>query len=597
MAAEAGWLFGLRGEEEDENQLRMNMHRQFQQSSHPSAKSTMRASADAAPSTQKKKRTQPDPDAEVIALSPKTLMATNRFICEVCKKGFLREQNLQLHRRGHNLPWKLKQKSTKEVKKKVYLCPEPTCVHHDPARALGDLTGIKKHFSRKHGEKNWKCQKCSKKYAVQSDWKAHSKTCGTKEYRCDCGTLFSRRDSFVTHRAFCDALARENAMNPTNLNAITSQLFGPNRVFGNQIRPHHQGLNFHQHNTQQPSNNLPAAHIGDGFRPFNSLLPPLSGSAVRPNSTIVFGSSDYHEEDQDHHSPHKVVFSGMMQQLPQDHQIPNEHTDHSFFSNIARKNDSESPTSDNINPRHLSSSNLFANQFSTGGAIGGSLNNPRGPTAGLFSGDAILGDQISPSLYSSSVSLQNTCSNASASAHLSATALLQKAAQVGSSCSINGSSSLLRSLGNSLSGTSLKHDLKASPGATNFGALLGDENNKNLHEIMSSLGGGGSTTTSSMVGTLAKGISGFHDDHQGENNNKLSFGKLREEQYSKEEPQNLLSASIGGCDRLTRDFLGIGQIVRQMSGGFSENDMLQLQRGHQMSSKTSIRGSRDFDDH
>lgn len=86
-----------------------------------------------------------------------------------------------------------------------------TCIHHDPSRALGDLTGIKKHFSRKHGEKKWKCERCSKKYAVQSDWKAHMKTCGTKEYRCDCGTLFSRRDSFITHRAFCDALAQESA--------------------------------------------------------------------------------------------------------------------------------------------------------------------------------------------------------------------------------------------------------------------------------------------------------------------------------------------------------------------------------------------------
>ncbi|KAI4322244.1 hypothetical protein L6164_021955 [Bauhinia variegata] len=154
----------------------------------------------------------PDPDAEVIALSPKSLMATNRFICEICNKGFQRDQNLQLHRRGHNLPWKLKQRTNKEViRKKVYLCPEKSCVHHDPSRALGDLTGIKKHYSRKHGEKKWKCDKCSKKYAVQSDWKAHSKICGTREYRCDCGTLFSRKDSFITHRAFCDVLAEENA--------------------------------------------------------------------------------------------------------------------------------------------------------------------------------------------------------------------------------------------------------------------------------------------------------------------------------------------------------------------------------------------------
>ncbi|GLU03574.1 hypothetical protein SLE2022_207640 [Rubroshorea leprosula] len=162
----------------------------------------------------KKKRNlpgNPDPDAEVIALSPKTLLATNRFVCEICNKGFQRDQNLQLHRRGHNLPWKLKQRNSKEVKKKAYVCPEPTCVHHHPSRALGDLTGIKKHYCRKHGEKKWKCEKCSKIYAVQSDWKAHSKTCGTREYRCDCGTIFSRKDSFVTHRAFCDALAEESA--------------------------------------------------------------------------------------------------------------------------------------------------------------------------------------------------------------------------------------------------------------------------------------------------------------------------------------------------------------------------------------------------
>uniref|UniRef100_A0ACD5VRF5 Uncharacterized protein n=1 Tax=Avena sativa TaxID=4498 RepID=A0ACD5VRF5_AVESA len=166
------------------------------------------------PASNKRKRSlpgNPDPDSEVVALSPATLMATNRFLCEICGKGFQRDQNLQLHRRGHNLPWKLKQRSSKEVvRKKVYICPETSCVHHDPSRALGDLTGIKKHFFRKHGEKKWKCDKCSKKYAVQSDWKAHSKICGTREYKCDCGTVFSRRDSFITHRAFCDALTEES---------------------------------------------------------------------------------------------------------------------------------------------------------------------------------------------------------------------------------------------------------------------------------------------------------------------------------------------------------------------------------------------------
>uniref|UniRef100_A0A0E0M0F2 C2H2-type domain-containing protein n=1 Tax=Oryza punctata TaxID=4537 RepID=A0A0E0M0F2_ORYPU len=167
------------------------------------------------PPTKKKKHSlpvTPDSDTEVIALSPRTLLATNRFVCEVCNKGFQREENLQLHRRtrSHNLPWKLKQKNALQAqRRRVYLCPEPTCVHHHPSRALGDLSGIKKHFCRKHGEKKWKCDK---RYAVQSDWKAHSNTCGTREYRCDCGTLFSRRrGSFITHRAFCDILAHDGA--------------------------------------------------------------------------------------------------------------------------------------------------------------------------------------------------------------------------------------------------------------------------------------------------------------------------------------------------------------------------------------------------
>ncbi|KAE8700690.1 Protein indeterminate-domain 7 [Hibiscus syriacus] len=233
----------------------------------------------------KKKRNlpgNPDPGAEVIALSPKTLMATNRFVCEICNKGFQRDQNLQLHRRGHNLPWKLKQRTSKEVRKKVYVCPEANCVHHDPSRALGDLTGIKKHFSRKHGEKKWKCEKCSKKYAVQSDWKAHSKICGTREYRCDCGTLFSRRDSFITHRAFCEALAVENARpNPF--------LFG-----------HQQGEASSHINLQTPQFNPHAFSLKkeqQSFTPLRAEIPPwlasqaMLGAGPGPQHPIDLSSS------------------------------------------------------------------------------------------------------------------------------------------------------------------------------------------------------------------------------------------------------------------------------------------------------------------
>ncbi|KAL3824458.1 hypothetical protein ACJIZ3_020487 [Penstemon smallii] len=234
----------------------------------------------------KKKRNQPghpDPDAEVIALSPRTLMATNRFVCEICKKGFQRDQNLQLHKRGHNLPWKLKKKNSKEmIRKKVYVCPETSCVHHDPSRALGDLTGVKKHFSRKHaGEKKWKCEKCSKKYAVQSDWKAHSKTCGTRDYKCDdCGTIFSRRDSFITHRAFCDALAVE-----TTINRSSSSSSSINHVNNN---------NNIQFQSQFNINNINNAHDHNYFQFPIKKEHALQNFNLPPNYLDHLMSTQYH---------------------------------------------------------------------------------------------------------------------------------------------------------------------------------------------------------------------------------------------------------------------------------------------------------------
>ncbi|KAL0730292.1 hypothetical protein Bca4012_026385 [Brassica carinata] len=227
-------------------------------------------------------------------------MATNRFVCEVCNKGFKRDQNLQLHRRGHNLPWKLKQRSNKEqVKKKVYICPEKTCVHHDPARALGDLTGIKKHFSRKHREKKWKCDKCSKKYAVMSDWKAHSKICGTREYRCDCGTLFSRKDSFITHRAFCDALAEENARCASVPPAAASYLNNAPEAELNlrNVKPNHQqpGLNIDRYNIngfmgQSLTNQLP---LPANFCASSSSPSPSSASDSLQNLWHLQGQSSH----------------------------------------------------------------------------------------------------------------------------------------------------------------------------------------------------------------------------------------------------------------------------------------------------------------
>jgi hypothetical protein len=133
-------------------------------------------------------------------------MESDRYVCEICNQGFQRDQNLQMHRRRHKVPWKLLKKASLITHKRVYVCPELTCLHHDPSHALGDLVGIKKHFRRKHcNEKQWVCDKCSKGYAVQSDYKAHLKTCGTRGHCCDCGRVFSRVESFIEHQDMCNA--------------------------------------------------------------------------------------------------------------------------------------------------------------------------------------------------------------------------------------------------------------------------------------------------------------------------------------------------------------------------------------------------------
>ncbi|GMH06726.1 hypothetical protein Nepgr_008566 [Nepenthes gracilis] len=516
-------------------------------------------SSSSAPTQKKKRRLPgtPNPDAEVIALSPKTLMATNRFICEVCNKGFQREQNLQLHRRGHNLPWKLKQKTTKDqaaARKKVYLCPEPTCVHHDPARALGDLTGIKKHFSRKHGEKKFKCEKCSRRYAVQSDWKAHSKTCGTREYRCDCGTLFSRRDSFITHRAFCDALAQETARHPASFGTVGSHLYGGDRGRTGIGLGLSQGIDqipdhLHQsHHTAADILNLSAATARPGH--FDHLLTPTSslGSSFRqpplplPSEAASFYIPEPNNQAYGTTPPQAaemLLSSAAVRDLPSN---STSNAANNFF-NLGFFSTPTSNSHNNNNNNLASSSLLLPGPFNNHHGNGGS-NNGDGCGVNLFSGIVV------PSQYGTFSQLQHSHSS---SPQMSATALLQKAAQMGSTSStLNPSAcSLLRGFGLSSSSVGVgeskfvdKPPLQLAP-TTGFGDMFGvgesdqDQNeSSHLHHLMSSLAGGSSAS-----------LFGFAGDYNANGSNITASNN---------------KASFATCDRLTRDFLGVGEIVRSM---------------------------------
>ncbi|KAH7517104.1 hypothetical protein FEM48_Zijuj09G0027000 [Ziziphus jujuba var. spinosa] len=476
-------------------------------------------------------------------------MATNRFVCEICNKGFQRDQNLQLHRRGHNLPWKLRQRATTEVRKRVYICPEPTCVHHNAARALGDLTGIKKHFSRKHGEKKWKCDKCSKKYAVQSDWKAHQKTCGTREYKCDCGTIFSRRDSFITHRAFCDALAEEN-----------------NKV--------NQGLMSNMGSNLQ--NQMP------------DLIPSMPiTTTTTPNTSINANNSEFNNYDP----------KNPLKSLPQE-----------------------------LVPMPFKSMNMTGGMFSS--SSGSLFGGPRG----ISSSSSSL--QLSSNGSSGFNYLQdgkNGCQLAG-SAHMSATALLQKAAQMGATASnstIN-SPMMQKSFVSSMAGpdhqirqpyttspttqqhntssynehyqTTQQHDQSSMVGINDGGLIANPLLNKNQQQDISvQLFDPNNNAASSVVsdmGMFSQMFMGGTDHHQ----NQGGFLKNMQDEDTSCNSSLIQGRSnatdrnptggasrFGGGDMMTVDFLGIGG---SRSGNLHDKQQVQQQQQQQKLELEAMRQQR-----
>lgn len=481
------------------------------------------------PTANKRKRNMPgnpDPDAEVIALSPKSLMATNRFICEICNKGFQRDQNLQLHRRGHNLPWKLKQRSKLEVvKKKVYICPEKTCVHHDPSRALGDLTGIKKHYSRKHGEKKWKCEKCSKKYAVQSDWKAHSKICGTREYKCDCGTLFSRKDSFITHRAFCDALAEESA----RFTSVPTA-----------------NLNFRNDLMNSPST--------PGISP--NLHNQLTGN--NPQYSAVFSGLD----PTGHHH-HQLNLDGQKTRLPL--WLDSNPNANAFLASSS----SNLPEPLMPNMLGLSQQNQWFNR-----GMGGQQESSFGGGNASSSSTLMKEEEVNNkgnnladalnSMYYQNHHQQQQASTTPTS-QMSATALLQKAAQMGSTRSGNNNNNNPSVFGTNGFGLMSSSNF-SNLGSSNFNILNQNKNSQNdQNAMMSGLMSPNNNQTLSSASTMTM-------DHHASRNATDPSLLMMMQQPNNPTNQTPKSNAVNEAEgSLTRDFLGVGGNNNRPF--FSQNDL------------------------
>lgn len=155
-----------------------------------------------------------------------------------------------------------------------------------------------------------------------------------------------------------------------------------------------------------------------------------------------------------------------------------------------------------------------------------------------------------PSLYSTSI--QNPSPPAAAAAAMSATALLQKAAQLGSTTS--NTSSLFKTLGKpSSSSPPDTHTLGAAA------ALFGSSN------ISADL------VSSSSIFPATGGYSHQDEDHeqqqlQDEYNNRISFhdDKLGFASSTINGNHPAAGLSLEQDGRLTRDFLGVGEIVRSV---------------------------------
>ncbi|KAE8716656.1 Indeterminate(ID)-domain 5, putative isoform 2 [Hibiscus syriacus] len=281
-------------------------------------------------------------------------------------------------------------------------------------------------------------------------------------------------------------------------------------------------------NQVQPSSNLLRLGSTSGPPKFDHLISPSNPSSLLNMPSSMFFMSDaanqgfHHRQDHGHGSYMNKPLHGLLQ-LP----------------DLQGSTDNNSHTSANLFNLGFFSNTSGANSIST-------------------SEIQCMGDQVGSgfsSLYSST-SMQHE----NISPHMSATALLQKAAQIGSTTSNNNASSLLRGLGSSLSSGTKSDRPVLSP---NFGSNFDGSGSETLRSSQME----DDSNLQGLMNSLANGNSSIFDGgaSHGQSNDFGGFS-------GSELHQNLAAGMGGGSEKLTLDFLGVGGMMGNLGGGFSQRE-------------------------